>query len=525
MMLSILTEQLKAANELNVRLVAQVDSLNDTIVRMSGDMSSMKDTIASLETALLEKEKARQKEENISRGLSKIMGNKSEKQKVQPKESAEEVTGTAVEGVTPNKPKYDPKSRGNNGAKRNMHYELEEVIKEVYPDDGEFDADKAIEIGIRQTIRYKMIPPRFLKITYNLHSFKQNERIFSPKASSTPLLNSNYDGSFVAGIAQLRYIYSMPVERIVRYFSENGFEMGKAAANDLLSKTALVCENLYKALKGAVLEDSYIAGDETYHNVLIKDHADGERGIKKGYIWALQAMTNNLVYYFYEDGSRKTEVLTRALDGFTGTIQSDGWSAYKKLGVKRLACLQHCKRKFMDAAGNPDADKIVLMINELYLEDKKHTVGIDGWSEEDNLKRRTAYSRPILKRIKAELLHMEGSPEYPPKSIMYDAVHYMLNEWEGIEAIFTGGAYHLDNNAIERLNRYISLSRHNSLFFGSHKGAERGVIFYSLACSCRLNNINFFDYISDILNRDTVLQQNTDISLYRNFLPDKWNKQ
>ena len=52
-----------------------------------------------------------------------------------------------------------------------------------------------------------MIPPRFLKITYNLHSFKQNERIFSPKASSTPLLNSNYDGSFVAGIAQLRYIY------------------------------------------------------------------------------------------------------------------------------------------------------------------------------------------------------------------------------------------------------------------------------------------------------------------------------
>jgi transposase len=39
----------------------------------------------------------------------------------------------------------------------------------------------------------------------------------------------------------------------------------------------------------------------------------------------------------------------------------------------------------------------------------------------------------------------------------------------------------------------ISLSRRNSLFFGSHAGARRAAMFYSLACSCRLQGVNFFE--------------------------------
>ena len=107
---------------------------------------------------------------------------------------------------------------------------------------------------------------------------------------------------------------------------------------------------------------------------------------------------------------------------------------------------------------------------------------------------------------------------------MYKAANYMLNEWDGIEAIPTGGDYSWDNNLIERINRYISLSRKNSLFFGSHAGAERGCVFYSLACSCRLHKINFFEYLTDILNRSDVLQRSATPEAYRNILPDRWKK-
>ena len=106
----------------------------------------------------------------------------------------------------------------------------------------------------------------------------------------------------------------------------------------------------------------------------------------------------------------------------------------------------------------------------------------------------------------------------------HEAVHYMLNEWDALMNIFTRGDYHLDNNLVERLNRYISLSRRNSLFFGSHTGAKRAAMFYSLACSCRLQGINFFEYISDVINKAAALPPRTPLSKYRELLPDKWKQ-
>ena len=85
--------------------------------------------------------------------------------------------------------------------------------------------------------------------------------------------------------------------------------------------------------------------------------------------------------------------------------------------------------------------------------------------------------------IKKKLDRMAADNRLLPKTEKYDAVHYMLNEWDALMNIFTRGDYHLDNNLVERLNRYISLSRRNSLFFGSHAGARRATMFYSLACS------------------------------------------
>ena len=61
--------------------------------------------------------------------------------------------------------------------------------------------------------------------------------------------------------------------------------------------------------------------------------------------------------------------------------------------------------------------------------------------------------------------------------------------------------YKLDNNKIEQVKLYISLSRRNSLFFGSHAGAKQSALLFSLASSCRLHGINTFDYLSDFLSR------------------------
>ena len=126
--------------------------------------------------------------------------------------------------------------------------------------------------------------------------------------------------------------------------------------------------------------------------------------------------------------------------------------------------------------------------------------------------------------IRKKLDRMAADNRLLPKTEKYEAVHYMLNEWDALMNIFTRGDYHLDNNLVERLNRYISLSRRNSLFFGSHTGAKRAAMFYSLACSCRLQGVNFFEYISDVINKAATLPPGTPLSKYWDLLPDKWKQ-
>ncbi|KAA3937757.1 IS66 family transposase, partial [Bacteroides ovatus] len=111
-----------------------------------------------------------------------------------------------------------------------------------------------------------------------------------------------------------------------------------------------------------------------------------------------------------------------------------------------------------------------------------------------------------------------------PKSELQEAITYLRNEWNAVVDIFNYGDTCLDNNMVERMNRYISLSRKNSLFFGSHKGAERGAILYTIALTCRMHKVNLFEYLTDVINRTAEWQPNTPIEKYRELLPDRWEK-
>ena len=483
--------------------------------------------VAELRKLLEQKDAEQQKQRNIAKGLSKLLQNKSEKQTPAPPPSpppsgeAEGQTGQAT-------PKPKPREKTNYGAKRLDHCVTEVQEIPVDPAGPQFDKGRARWIGTRDVVRYELIPMRFIKKIYHVNRYVQDGAILEGKAPDAPLLNSNYDGSFIAGIAQLRYLYSMPVERIVAYFTENGFDLRKGTAHGLLRKTGKLFENLYKAMGLAVKEDDYLAGDETYHIVLVGEKNKDGKGIRKAYFWVVTAVHTGLVYYFYADGSRSEDVITDYIGNYGDTFQSDGFTAYRKLAKKltRLACLQHVKRKFLDCGDDFDAKVIVRLINHLYHKEHKHKVGQDGWTVEDNTRWRQVYAPPILRIIKKKLDRMAAYPpeKMLPKSDKHTAVHYMLNEWDAIENIFTRGDYHLDNNLVERLNRYISLSRRNSLFFGSHKGAERGAIFYSLACTCRLQGINFFEYISDVINKAAAIppMKTVDLQKYRELLPDRW---
>ena len=59
----------------------------------------------------------------------------------------------------------------------------------------------------------------------------------------------------------------------------------------------------------------------------------------------------------------------------------------------------------------------------------------------------------------------------------------------------------LDNNTAERVLRRVAIGRKNWLFAGTDKAAERSCVIYSLLASCRMHNVNPFDYLRDVLLR------------------------
>jgi len=59
----------------------------------------------------------------------------------------------------------------------------------------------------------------------------------------------------------------------------------------------------------------------------------------------------------------------------------------------------------------------------------------------------------------------------------------------------------LDNNLIENKIRPLALGRKNSLFAGSHKGAQRIAMMYSFFATCKANDINPYEWVKMTLEK------------------------
>ena len=94
--------------------------------------------------------------------LGKLSRNESEKQTP----PAQETETPDSNNDTESEESHDKKERPhtNNGAKRKVYYDIETVIKDVYPDDPAFDSQIASHIGFDEVVRYELVPMKFRKV-------------------------------------------------------------------------------------------------------------------------------------------------------------------------------------------------------------------------------------------------------------------------------------------------------------------------------------------------------------------------
>lgn len=88
-----------------------------------------------------------------------------------------------------------------------------------------------------------------------------------------------------------------------------------------------------------------------------------------------------------------------------------------------------------------------------------------------------------------------------PRSALGQAIAYSLSNWVALTRHVDDGNLAMDSNLIERAIRRVAIARKNHLFFGSEAGGKAAAVFYSILATCRANDINPYDYLSDVLGR------------------------
>jgi len=342
------------------------------------------------------------------------------------------------------------------------------------------------------------------------------------KIATLPLLpipRSNAGASLLSELLIGKYVYHLPFPRSIEMFKLAGVSIPASTVNGWFSGSSDLLRALYYRLREIVLATDYIQVDESTVPVI----NDEKHMAVKSYLWVVRSVMKNLVFFHYDKGSRAQKVVIELLHNYQGAIQTDGYDAYSiyenKKGVLLLGCWAHARRKFNDALKEDEsgARYALEQIGMLYNVEAMATDQEMDYDQRAALRERLAY--PILCAFEKWIVN------YYPKVLlqgrMYKALTYTYSLFHRLSRYHLDGRYQIDNNLVENAIRPLALGRKNYLFCGNHDAAENAAIMYSLLGCCKAYDINPREWLTDVLTRIPVYNNDYSWDLAE-LLPHNW---
>ncbi|HMB76814.1 MAG TPA: IS66 family transposase, partial [Kiloniellaceae bacterium] len=295
-----------------------------------------------------------------------------------------------------------------------------------------------------------------------------------------------------------------PLYRQAQIFARHGARIERSTLAGWVGGACWWLEPLHARLADHVFASAKLFADDTPLPVL-----DPGRGrTKTGRLWVYArddrpwAGPGPPAVVFFYSPDRKALRPAAHLENFKGVLQVDGYAGFERLvesgEVTLAACWAHARRKFYDfqqATGSPIAAEGLRRIADLYAVES----AIRGQSSETRQRAREIEARPLVEAMKPWLEMQLG--RVSKKSGLAEAIRYSLARWPALCRFLDDGRIELDNNPVERAIRPVALGRKNHLFAGSDGGAERWAMVTSLIATAKLNDVEPYAYLKDVLER------------------------
>jgi transposase len=156
------------------------------------------------------------------------------------------------------------------------------------------------------------------------------------------------------------------------------------------------------------------------------------------------------------------------------------------------------RRKFYDISQShpsPIAGEALRRIGALYAIEAQ----IRGQQPDRRREIRRAQTQPLLDDLRRWLISL--LPTLSSKAALAGAIQYAFNRWDALNVFAQDGRVEIDNNAVERALRAVSLGRKNFMFVGSDAGGHRAAAMYSLIGSAKLNGLDPEAYLRTVLSQ------------------------
>ena len=384
-------------------------------------------------------------------------------------------------------------------------------VKEISITPEELKGPKASEYDIIRyefTYRLAQRPGSYevLKYSRPIIKHKSNQSLKTTPAPSSPFGKSLADVSFVAGMLVDKFAYHLPLYRQHQRLQGCHIQLSRSTLTHLVERAAMLLSPIADAVLDSIVSSTKIAIDETPIKAGRKKQKNEKRG-KMRQCWYWPMYGNQQEIYFHFSQSRGSEVIYQLLQGFEGTMLTDGYAAYENYAanfeqVTHALCWAHGRRKFEGALEEEPAlaHEVLDFISALYAhEDIIKNKKLKGQQKQDY---RQEHIKPIIDAIFSWCRKNEHLPDLiATESPILKGIKYLLKREAGLRVFLSDPEVEPDTNHLERELRVIPCGRKNWNFCWTELGAHYVGVIQTLIGSCKLQGIDPYVYLVDVMQR------------------------